>query len=204
MSDAADFERRPGRPRPQRETIAGREPPNNVELERAILAVLLDGRHATAMHKVRAIIEHPLGFFLRDHRIVYLACLELDDAGHRVDAQSAAELLSRYDFKALLENELHTLTSRLEAGDTTAVNELATAPSGATSFHQCVITSCPDDDEFTLLSLEALSLSTDKKGKVEAKNRTVLRHLFVTAAMRKAIEAKAAAPTLTATETPLV
>lgn len=107
MSDAADFERRPGRPRPQRETIAGREPPNNVELERAILAVLLDGRHATAMHKVRAIIEHPLGFFLRDHRIVYLACLELDDAGHRVDAQSAAELLSRYDFKALLERLKH-------------------------------------------------------------------------------------------------
>ncbi len=107
MSDAADFERRPGRPRPQRETIAGREPPNNVELERAILAVLLDGRHATAMHKVRAIIEHPLGFFLRDHRIVYLACLELDDAGHRVDAQSVAELLSRYDFKALLERLKH-------------------------------------------------------------------------------------------------
>jgi replicative DNA helicase len=107
MSDAADFERRPGRPRPQRETIAGREPPNNVELERAILAVLLDGRHATAMHKVRAIIEHPLGFFLRDHRIVYLGCLELDDAGHRVDAQSVAELLSRYDFKALLERLKH-------------------------------------------------------------------------------------------------
>ena len=107
MSDAADFERRPGRPRPQRETIAGREPPNNVELERAILAVLLDGRHATAMHKVRAIIEHPLGFFLRDHRIVYLACLELDDAGHRVDGQSVAELLSRYDFKALLERLKH-------------------------------------------------------------------------------------------------
>ena len=107
MSDAVDFERRPGRPRPPRETIAGREPPNNVELERAILAVLLDGRHATAMHKVRAIIEHPLGFFLRDHRIVYLACLELDDAGHRVDAQSVAELLSRYDFKALLERLKH-------------------------------------------------------------------------------------------------
>lgn len=104
----------------------------------------------------------------------------------------------------LLKNELHTLTSRLEAGDTTAVNELAPAPSGATSFHQCVITSCPDDDEFTLLSLEALTLSTDKKGKVEAKNRTVLRHLFVTAAMRKAIEAKAAEPTITATETPPV
>jgi replicative DNA helicase len=90
-----------------REANPNREPPHNVELERAILAVLLDGRHATAMHKVRAVIEHPLAFFQRDHRIIYLACLELDDAGHRVDAQAVAELLSRYDFRALLERIKH-------------------------------------------------------------------------------------------------
>ncbi len=81
----------------------GREPPHNLELERAVLAVLLDGRHATAMHKVRQQIGHPLAFFQRDHRIVYLACLELDDDGHRIDAQVVAELLSRYDFKAMLD-----------------------------------------------------------------------------------------------------
>ena len=45
------------------------------ELWRRYLAVLLDGRHATAMHKMRAVVEHPLAFFHRDHRIVYLACL---------------------------------------------------------------------------------------------------------------------------------
>jgi|GEM_PF-795360 len=80
-----------------------RELPHNLELEKAVLAVLLDGRHATAMHKVRALVEHPLGFFHRDHRMVYLACLELDDQGHRVDGQSVAELLSRYPFQAMLE-----------------------------------------------------------------------------------------------------
>jgi replicative DNA helicase len=82
---------------------AQRELPHNLELERAILAVLLDGRHALALHKARAQAEHPLAFFQRDHRIIYLACLELDDNGHRVDGQAVAELLSRYDFKAVLE-----------------------------------------------------------------------------------------------------
>lgn len=77
--------------------------PHNLELERAVLAVLLDGRHATAMHKARQAIPHPLAFFARDHRIVYLACLELDDQGQRVDAGAAAELLSRYDFKSVIE-----------------------------------------------------------------------------------------------------
>jgi replicative DNA helicase len=80
-----------------------RELPHNLELERAVLAVLLDGRHATAMHKARQAIPHPLAFFARDHRIVYLACLELDDQGQRVDAGAAAELLSRYDFKSVIE-----------------------------------------------------------------------------------------------------
>ncbi len=104
MADSLPLDRQQPRPRPRRDdAVIGREPPNNLELERAILGVLLDGRHATAMHKVRAVVEHPLGYFNRDHRIVYLACLELDDAGHRVDAQAVAELLSRYDFKALLE-----------------------------------------------------------------------------------------------------
>ena len=108
MPDATDLDRRSSRPRPPpRESASGREPPHNLELERAILAVLLDGRHATAMHKMRAVVEHPLAFFHRDHRIIYLACLELDDAGHRVDAQAVAELLSRYDFKALLERIKH-------------------------------------------------------------------------------------------------
>lgn len=95
--------RRAPRRSTQEPATAARELPNNKDLECALLAVLLDGRHALAMHKVRAQIEHPLAFFQRDHRIVYLACLELDDQGHRVDAQAVAELLSKYDFRALLD-----------------------------------------------------------------------------------------------------
>lgn len=107
MADSLPLDRQQPRPRPKREDAPGREPPHNLELERAILGTLLDGRHATAIHKIRAVIEHPLGFFQRDHRIVYLACLELDDAGHRIDTQAVAELLSRYDFRALLERLKH-------------------------------------------------------------------------------------------------
>mgnify|MGYP000128175310 CR=1 FL=1 len=104
----------------------------------------------------------------------------------------------------LLKNKLHALTSRLEAGDTAAINELAPAPAGAATFHQCVITSCADDEEFTLLSLDSVTRTTDKKGKEEAKNRSVLRHLFISGAMRKAIEAKAKEPVVATAEKPAV
>lgn len=85
----------------------GRELPHNLELERTIISVLLDGRHVTAMHMARAVLPHPLAFFQRDHRITYLACLDLDDQGARVDAQAVAELLSRYDFKHAIEKLKH-------------------------------------------------------------------------------------------------
>jgi replicative DNA helicase len=103
-ASAAPSESKPKRNAKARpDSVPVRELPNNVELERAVLAVLLDGRHALAMAKVRQHIEHPLAFYQRDHRIIYLACLELDDGSHRVDAQAVAELLSRYDFKAVME-----------------------------------------------------------------------------------------------------
>jgi len=85
----------------------GRELPHNGEVERSLLAVLLDGRHATAMHLAREALPHPLPFFQRDHRIIYLACLELDDQGHRVDALGVSELLSRYDFQLAIEKIKH-------------------------------------------------------------------------------------------------
>ena len=103
-----------------------------------------------------------------------------------------------------LAGDLHTLTSRLEAGDVSAVNELAPALPAATSYHQCKITSCADDPEFTLLSLEAVSRTTDNKGKEQVTTRTRLRHLFITPAMRKAIEAKAAEPVAPAAAKPAV
>jgi replicative DNA helicase len=95
--------RRQESPEAKKASATTRVLPHNSDLERAILAVLLDGRHAMAMARVRQTLEHPLAFFDRDHRIIYLACLELDDASLRVDAQAVAELLSRYDFRAVME-----------------------------------------------------------------------------------------------------
>lgn len=77
--------------------------PHNLELERALLGLLLDGRSAIAMQAVRATIPHPLAFFHRDHRILYVACLDLDDNGHRVDGMAVCELLARYPFQAMIE-----------------------------------------------------------------------------------------------------
>jgi replicative DNA helicase len=81
----------------------GRELPHNLDLEKAVLAALLDGRSAVSIQRVRPQIEHPLAFFHRDHRIVYLACLELDDGNHSVDLQAVSELLSRYRFQAMFD-----------------------------------------------------------------------------------------------------
>ena len=92
-----------------------REPPHSLELERALLAVMLDGRHPTAMLTLRSEqIDHPLYFFQRDHRIVYLACLELSDADRRIDSGSIAELLSQYRFGVLIDR-LRLAQSLLDA-----------------------------------------------------------------------------------------
>ena len=92
------------RPAPRKPDLPpARELPHNLDLERAVLAALLDGRNAIAVQKVRPVVEHPLAFFQRDHRIIYLACLELDDGNHPIDLQSVAELLSRYRFQAIFD-----------------------------------------------------------------------------------------------------
>ncbi len=87
-------------PEPRQPT---REPPHNTELERSILAIVLGGAHAVAIQKIRPHVPHPLMFWSRDHRLVWLACLELDDGGHLPDAPSVAELLSRLRFDSALD-----------------------------------------------------------------------------------------------------
>ncbi len=77
--------------------------PHNLDIERGILAILLAGSNAIDIHKVRGVIGHPLAFFKRDHRILYMACLDLDDENHRVDASAVAELLSRMRFRVVLD-----------------------------------------------------------------------------------------------------
>ena len=107
MIDTAPANDLPPQPRPAPRTPRALPPtrdlPHNLELERAVLANVLDGRSPTAIHRVRELLPHALVFFHRDHRIVYLACLELDDAGQRVDAGAVAELLSRWPFADLID-----------------------------------------------------------------------------------------------------
>jgi replicative DNA helicase len=88
---------REGRP------VAEKQLPNNVELERAVLATLLLGSHSTAIHKVRQHLSHPLAFYARNHRIIYLACLDLDDDSQHIDATAVADWLGRLDFRVALD-----------------------------------------------------------------------------------------------------
>jgi replicative DNA helicase len=82
---------------------ARRELPHAVELERAVLAALLDGGSAAAVHLVREQLNHPLVFFERNHRLLFQAILDLDDDGERIDATVVADRLHRSDFQVSLE-----------------------------------------------------------------------------------------------------
>lgn len=102
--DSAPATRRRERRQQSQEVVAGlREPPHSLELERAVLAVLLLGEQAAAMHIVREKLTHPLTFFLRDHRLIYMVCLDLDDEARRVDATSVAERLQNLAFGVAVE-----------------------------------------------------------------------------------------------------
>lgn len=90
------------RPRPQPAARAV-SLPHNRDVERSVLATLLGGTVATAIHTIRALVGHPLMYFERDHRFIYQASLELDDQGQRVDSQAVAEYLSRYRFQAMVD-----------------------------------------------------------------------------------------------------
>lgn len=72
--------------------------PSSKEIEAAVLGVLLDGRHTSSIHKARAVLLSPDAFVTRDHLVVWLACVELDDQGIRVEAISVAERLTRWSW----------------------------------------------------------------------------------------------------------
>ncbi len=82
---------------------SGREPPHSLDLERAILSVIAVGTHQHPMLQVRPIVVHPLMFWHRDHRLIWLACLELDDGSISPDAPAIADLLGRLRFDAALD-----------------------------------------------------------------------------------------------------
>ncbi len=63
----------------------------NKDLERAVLGVVLDGRHASAWGTVVQILPHPGFFFGRDHQLIYLAMSALAERGERIDALSVQQ-----------------------------------------------------------------------------------------------------------------
>lgn len=60
----------------------------NKDLERAVLAIVLDGRHREAWGVVAQILPHPGFFFGRDHQLIYLAMQALADRGVAIDAMA--------------------------------------------------------------------------------------------------------------------
>ncbi len=91
-----------------------------------------------------------------------------------------------------LEGEARDFTERLEHGDSGAMAKLTRIPEGASTFYQCLVHSGAEGDSFTLLSLESVIRTTGKGGKDETANRTIFRHLFISATLHQALITKAA------------
>lgn len=77
--------------------------PQNLDLERSVLGVILSGKRTVAIQIARQHVPHPLIFADRSHRLIWLACLDLDEAGACLDAPAVAELLSRMRLEAAVE-----------------------------------------------------------------------------------------------------
>ncbi len=70
------------------------------ELELAVLAPLLDGRHPTLWATFVDACKDPLVFFVRDHRVLALAMSRLADQGAKIDAQSVIQQLGLMPWEA--------------------------------------------------------------------------------------------------------
>ncbi|MBA3622985.1 MAG: AAA family ATPase [Methylibium sp.] len=71
---------------------------HNLDVERAILSVCLDGRHAGAWWTVREQGATPVSFWHRPHRLVALLIDQMATAGDAIDAQSVATLAQQTRF----------------------------------------------------------------------------------------------------------
>jgi len=76
--------------------------PSNLNLEKSVLAVMLDGRHKTAVSTARTVLKHADAFYDRNCRIVWLSICDLDDNQFSIDAMSVAEKLMRWSFPAAM------------------------------------------------------------------------------------------------------
>lgn len=75
----------------------------NLEVERSVLAVVLDGRHLTAWDTLLEHIATPMAFYEQIHRRVFVACQALAAEGAGIDCQAVCEVLAAMRFAALCE-----------------------------------------------------------------------------------------------------
>lgn len=110
MSDSDSPRRKKDSPAPEEH----RGLPHSAELERTVLGSLLDARQAAAVHIVREKVRHPIVFFERDHRLIYQACMDLDDEGQRLDLPTVVERLRRTRFQIAVDR-LRRLQALMDA-----------------------------------------------------------------------------------------
>jgi replicative DNA helicase len=67
----------------------------NLDVERAVLGVVLDGRAVDAWATVAQVCPHPGYFFHQPHQLIALVCMDLAAAGVRIDAAAVATLAAR-------------------------------------------------------------------------------------------------------------
>ncbi len=79
-------------------TLQAADHTHSPEVERAAIAVVLDGRHLTAFEQLMGIIQTPLAFYVRDHQIIILGCQEVAAKGGIISGQTVAEALSHIPF----------------------------------------------------------------------------------------------------------
>jgi replicative DNA helicase len=77
--------------------------PMHLDLERAVLGVVLAGVHTVAVQIVRQHVPHPWMFAAHPHQLIWQACVDLDSDGVIPDAPAVVDLLSRVQFPAARE-----------------------------------------------------------------------------------------------------
>lgn len=75
---------------------------HNPEVERAVIAVLLDGRHETAWALVSEAVTTPMMFFEQIHQRVFIACQMLAAEDARIAAQPVCEILAAMRFDSMV------------------------------------------------------------------------------------------------------
>lgn len=108
---------------------------HNLDVERACIAVVLDGRNAGAWDTLIGIVQTPVAFFDRTHRIIILGCMMLAAEGAVINTSTACQTLSALQFQEAVRRlrEMDGLTGKLPPlgiGEPCAYEDSALAAAG--------------------------------------------------------------------------